>query len=52
MYRLANKLSRGFGKKKENPFKKIHTQLEEAGKGISYFSLPKLGDSRLGTTAF
>jgi hypothetical protein len=49
MYRITNKLSRGFAKKQENPFKQLSTKLEEAGKGCTYYSLPKLGDPRLGT---
>lgn len=47
MFRLTNKLRQSFAKSRENPFKKLHTKLEEAGSGLSYYSLPKLGDSRL-----
>jgi hypothetical protein len=49
MYRITTKLSRGFAKKQENPFKQLSTHLEEAGKGCTYYSLPKLQDPRLGT---
>jgi hypothetical protein len=49
MYRIINKLSHSFSKKQENPFKRLVTNLEEAGKGCTYYSLSKMGDPRLGT---
>lgn len=49
MWRLTNKLRKSFASPKENPFKRLVTPLDEAGKGSFYYSLPKLNDARLGT---